>query len=63
MQTANIHSNLKNTLLKIRSCSKQKYPLLVLLQLLLENSNSYRSRLWYSGSCTPLTCTTDCQFY
>jgi len=36
------------------SCSNQKYPLLVLLRLLPKNANSCRSRLLYSGSCTPL---------
>jgi len=36
------------------SCSNQKYSLLVLLRLLLKNANSCRSRLRYSGSCTPL---------
>jgi len=36
------------------SCYNPKYPLLVLLLLLLKNTNSCRSRLLFSGSCTPL---------
>jgi len=40
-------------LLLLRLLSNQKYPLLVLLRLMLKNANSCRSRLLYSGSCTP----------
>jgi len=36
------------------SCSNEKYPLLVLLRLLLKNTNSCQNRLLYSGSCTLL---------
>jgi len=45
MKTANMYSNLKHSSENhSRSCSNQKYPLLVLLRILLKNANSCRSR-------------------
>jgi len=44
-----VNANLKNTMIKNHSCSNQKNPLLVLLQLLLKNANSWTlapAHLW-----------------
>jgi len=41
------------------SWSNRKYPLQLLLRLLLKNANSSRSRLLYSGPCTRLVCGRD----
>jgi len=56
--SVNNHEGIKTTVLKksllLRLLSNEKYPLLVLLRLLLKNTNSCQSRLLYSASCTPL---------